>query len=236
MIFKSFSFVVLVTTLTLLNTASAAYISQGVNPVDRTYAEGAPAGIIFNNQGAATTAISPGIYIWNDGQTNPDDWHIRWTDYPLSGGYLFDGLVQVELGNSVLSTSFVSKDSGNPQDWVVSQNTPNRDYIIFSSYVNQGWDGIDFSLDPNSDASVIRLSLGSTLFAGGNNSSSLESGWAEATNIFLGSSLNTIDANHAWNLYTGNASFDISVPEPALLSLFGLGLVGLGFSRKWVKK
>lgn len=230
MIFKPFSLVVLVTTLTLANNASAAYIGQGVDPVDIKYAEGSPTGVTFNDVGTATTATSPGIYIWNEGENNPFDWHVRWTDYPVSGGYLFDGLIQVELGNSVISSSFASSE--NPQDWMFSINSPNRDYIYFNSFVDQGWDGIDFSLDPESDASVIRFSLGSTLFANGSNSSSPNAGWAEATNIFLGSDLNTIDANHSWNLATGNASFDISVPEPALFGLFGIGLVGLGFSRR----
>lgn len=166
-----------------------------------------------------------GYYIWsNESRT---DWSVRWT------GNNNGDTEWLEWAGAILIYDPSSLDGPVSEilfeashiDNVITFEDVDLDIVAFEGYAGPHWDGFDFSV---TSGGMIEFFLGSDLFAG------TEDGLA--SNIFLGGDY----ANpEVWvDDYPGvfaEQSFmvsTVSVPEPAMLSLFGAGLIGLGFARR----
>jgi hypothetical protein len=188
-----------------------------------------------------TAGVTPGYYIWNDAN-NLNDWSIRWTSPGGGGGtanYEYWGGGITFLSSSLGSVGTVAWEVGGTYGDVlgpVVQGTfGGADSFSFTAVTNGtgGYDGIDFSLT-GALVETIRFDLGSTVFAG----IALEANdpGLASTGIFIGE--NYSGTNVLASAGTGfedvyvTQSFEVHIPEPSVIALFGLGLVGLGFAAR----
>jgi hypothetical protein len=193
----------------------------------------------FNNQ-VETTGDQAGYYIWND-EGDATQWHVRWSGKGGDGSTTTidpnrDDIItwwgNIEVANSSLGSNVETinyETTGSFQDTLdVDYSGTSADEIDWEfSYTNEsGLDGFDFSL--NSGLELLRFTLGSSLFSD-LGVTLIDSGTA-STRINLGgdggfSGTNVLVTNI--NGYVAQ-SFEIAVPEPSILALFGLGLLGMG--------
>jgi hypothetical protein len=183
-----------------------------------------------------TAGVDPGYYIWNDAN-NFNDWSIRWTSPGTSGNQDWAGAVTF-LSSSLDSTSVVGVlfTGADSIDTNVQGMYGAQDSFTYSAVTNDsgGYDGVDFSLTGASLVETIRFDLGSTVFAGIDLASS-DPG-IMCTGIFIGESYSGTNvlasAGAGFEDIFVTQSFEVQIPEPSVIALFGLGLLGLGVRRR----
>lgn len=164
-----------------------------------------------------------GYYLWTTGDT----WSVRWTgnDNGVVGKYDWFGLINLVnlVDGTVDEVRFEAVDSLSVLDF------GGTDLISYTGIAGGGYDGFDFSID-TANFSVIDFALGSSMFP------SLTAGPADVagTSIFIGQDFNIpLVQIQEWADGRIVQRFEVaSVPEPSILLLMGIGLLGFGISRR----
>ncbi|MBF7072181.1 hypothetical protein ISG33_02035 [Glaciecola sp. MH2013] len=188
------------------------------------------------NGGDLATTLDYGYYIWND-ELAPKNWSIRWTGNGAAestptwaGGLVF-------RSSSLDTTSLFQYELASNETFSVNYDASflgGQDAFGWTAITNNsgGVDGIDFTL--SDDVELMVFSLGSSLF----------------NNLAL---TNTDSGNASQHIYIGGGddytfgttnvlvadvngmkqqSFEIRVSAPGVVAIMGLGLIGLGLSRR----
>jgi hypothetical protein len=216
----------------ILTTVAALVISTSVYATPQysgSTTGSQPAFKTEKNSGGNTS----GYYLWND-IADASSWSLRWTgknadSLNYSGNIDWFGLI--EFGNSNLGTttevSFEGSDSSSEDFNVVS-----ADEVEWTASTNDtgGYDGLNFTLTSNVE--LLSFSLGSELYQNLTISNTDTAG----TRIFIGGTGGTFYTPDVLVQDTDDGivqNFEIAlVPEPSVIALFGLGLVGLGFASR----
>ncbi len=192
---------------------------------------------LYTGSTTSATALLPntsqnsntsGYYIWND-EASMADWHIRWTsDLNSTGTTSWFGNLTFRDSNlgTTAAVTFENTDDVlqvSYDDFMMG----GMDVLGFTSVTNNtgGIDGIDFTIENNLELMV--FSLGTSLYTADSSNTPTESSL-----IYIGGDLRTPDVFIANNNFGTLQSFEIAVPEPSILALFGLGLAGLGFAAR----
>jgi hypothetical protein len=178
---------------------------------------------------------SAGYYIWNE-EAATDQWHIRWTSDNASTDSIIDWFGNIVFHNSALdsTSSYLFENGGTYGDTLnVSYDNwlTGEDEFGWAAHTNDigGVDGIDFVIGGNLE--LLEFNLGTSLY---NIDSSdvclLDSCASEASFVYIGEDLAAPDV---LQFITPNGrtvqTFEVAVPEPSIIALFGLGLIGMGF-------
>ena len=185
--------------------------------------------------GTVSAPTEAGYYIWND-EADTSSWHIRWTGIganinPVSwfGSMTF---VTAQLDSPV---SYQFETGGIHGDTFNAYYIPTLgNFMTWEAATNNtgGVDGIDFSL--TGDSELIRLALGTNLYTDSSGCGILDDCGVVGSYIFIGDELNSPDVLSYVDSNDGRSyqAFEIPVPEPSIIALFGLGLAGLGFAAR----
>ncbi|MCG8315123.1 MAG: PEP-CTERM sorting domain-containing protein [Pseudomonadales bacterium] len=168
-----------------------------------------------------------GYYIWsNDDQT---EWSVRWTANNNGSSVWGDWYGSIEFGGlDVTSTTPVLFEAGHSDDVDLYDLSfvGLNEFIVFEGYAGPHWDGFDFTIDEAITGEVIGFNLGSSLFSFDAN------GEQEGVGIFIGEEYASTQVLVQDMRGRTTQNFEISVPEPASLGIFALGLLGLGIARR----
>lgn len=176
-----------------------------------------------------------GYYLWND-ETDPRAWHLRWSAPGASDSVVdWGGSIIFRDSNLGSVNTFQYEASGIYGDSLyTTYDNPfigGGDAFTWStSHTNNtgGIDGIDFYVTEN--AELMQISLGSSLFE--NLDTTTTDAGVDSFGIFIGSQYSSTNVLVVENGGMVHQQFEISVPEPASIALFGLGLAGLGMARR----
>lgn len=219
----------------MMNLTKAAIMSAGLLVSGASFALPVYTGDTTGNPGfpdaenAKASVTESGYYIWNDA-ADTNSWSIRWTSPTESTAPSWWGNIGVYNGlGEYKEVSFEGVDESD--DWAFM----GLDVISFEAKTNTlgNYDGVDFTLKDG--VSLVDFGLGASFFS-----------WeSPAEEIFIGSAMANPEVwiGKSWIREDGMGSgswkktykFSIStdsvaanVPEPGILALYGLGLLGLG--------
>jgi hypothetical protein len=174
----------------------------------------------------APNTNAAGYYLWTTGNT----WSVRWTGNDYGTTTWYDWFGSIELTN-LINGSVTSVRFETAQGDLVSSITDllgsSQDFIQFAGYAGPHYDGFDFTID-HSILSVLDFELGSSMF-----SSLTPSPYDVAgSNIFISQNFNIPKVQvQDWGNGRIVQRFEVAVPEPNVLTLLGIGLLGAGLSR-----
>ena len=223
--------------LTNLILAAAALAFSSMSFATPQYGGNTYGPTIFTGLGSGATVpagTDDGYYIWND-IGNSHNWHMRWTSPNQTSNPSWAGHIEI---NDAANTSLglVSWDSGDN----LLENSFFGITLTATTNTLGNWDGIDFSLtDFAAQGYVLGFNLQTSFL---DLDTVVSDPGVASNNIFIGSgyeSTNVLVTNIPTAFAGGDfpaggsyQQFEIKVPEPSIIALFGLGLAGLGFSAR----
>lgn len=177
----------------------------------------------------ATEGDQSGFYIWNE-ETSPLDWHVRWTnDQDPDSSARVDWFGSILFMNSNLEEAAAVRFENNDDLYIFEDAffLAGMDAIAFDAVTNSagGVDGIDFSLTEGTE--ILSFSLGTSLYEADQVCISCDSSY-----IFIGEGLYQPDVLVSNTPLGTLQSFEVSVPEPSIITLFGLGIIGMGIASR----
>jgi hypothetical protein len=215
----------------ILTTVAALVISTSVYATPQYSGSTTGSQSEFNSE-RTSPGNNSGYYLWND-VANVSNWSMRWTganaDNSAYTGTI-DWFGSITFGNSNLGTSAEINFNYPGDGSTVQLSGGSADVIDWSTVTNDatnGYDGIDFTL--NSNIELLKFSLGSELYQ----NLGIANTPTPGTGIYIGGTSSTF---YTPDVLVQNDNgivqeFQIAhVPEPSVIALFGLGLVGLGFA------
>ena len=232
----------------ILATVAALVISTSVYATPQYNGDTFGANSDFNTQ-RNSAGDQSGYYLWNYAN-NPSKWALRWTgvgvadlvNYTLQGSNKVDWFGSITYASNTFDNNTIQEKHFSTHDsssfYPAAGPVPN-DTLMWEAVTNPNngdWDGINFVL--GNDETLLSFSLGSDLYSDSN--LPLHSTGTAGTGIYIGGDNGTWGSTNVLVKSFGAAqnnqrvqSFEISlVPEPSVIALFGLGLVGLGFARR----
>jgi hypothetical protein len=221
----------------ILTTVAALVISTSVyaTPQYSGSTTGSQSAFITERGNSASTANTSGYYLWND-IADASSWSLRWTgknaDTADYSGSTIAWFGDIEFWNSSLGTTTEVLFGGSDSSSVQLYSDGNADVIDWTARTNAtgGYDGLDFTLTSNVE--LLSFSLGSELFG----SLTVALNDTAGTRILIGGTGGTFYTPDVLVRNTSDGkvqNFEIAlVPEPSVIALFGLGLVGLGFASR----
>jgi hypothetical protein len=199
------------TTLTFSSLLNAIPIYSGATTAD------------FGVMPGPAWSNAAGYYIWSNDSL--DNWSVRWTGNDF--GAVFHGtwggqvaltdlasgsVVDVRFEANQIDATYVFQDLGGY-----------RDFINFDGNAGPGYDGFNFSLN-SQDFALMNFSFWSTAFT---NMVASENP-VEATGIYIGQDFASPQVEVIQRHDKVIQYFQVRVPEPGTIMLFGLGLMGIG--------
>ncbi len=176
------------------------------------------------------TSNAAGYYIWSNDAL--DRWSVRWTGNDFGdvshgtwGGQVAltdlasGSVVDVQFEANQIDATYVFQDLGGY-----------RDFINFDGNVGSGYDGFNFSLN-NQNFAMMNFSFWSTAFS----NLSVSENPVEATGIYIGQDFASPQVEVIQRHDKVIQYFQVRVPEPGTIMLFGFGLMGIGVTRRMRK-